>query len=104
LTPEGEENKEFDAKVQLLYRSLIPRPLVKTYMLSRLYGSAGMLLGYRDANGFDKPANPTDKIGYLFAIPHKWINARVGETDSSCLSFHAPLLSLHTGQNLCPGP
>jgi len=76
LTPEGEENKEFDAMVQLLYRSLIPRPLVKTYMLSRdstalrLYGSAGLLLSYRDANGFDKPANPTDKIGYLFAIPH----------------------------------
>jgi hypothetical protein len=82
VSPDGEENKKFDAEVQKLYERHIHYPLLKTFLRARLYGSAGLLLGYRDSNGFDQPANRNDKIDYTFSIPHKWVSAKEPLKDS----------------------
>ena len=81
VTLEGEENKEFNAKVQQIYERFIHYPLFKTYLHSRLYGAAGLLIGFNDRNEFDKPANRKDKIGYLFSIPHDWVFQAAPEKD-----------------------
>ena len=73
VTLEGEDNNEFDAKVQQIYERYIHYPLFKTYLHSRLYGAAGLLIGFNDGKDFDKPAKPRNKIGYLFPIPHDWV-------------------------------
>jgi len=73
VTLEGEEDKEFDAKVQQIYESYIHYPLFKTYLHARLYGAAGLLIGSNDGNDFDKPAKVEDKISYLYPIPHDWV-------------------------------
>lgn len=80
-TLDGEENKELNAPTQKLYASMIHQPLLKAYLFARLYGSGGILIGYRDTKGFEKVANNADKIDYLFAIPNTWIRERVGEKD-----------------------
>lgn len=100
VAPDGEEKEEkkkeeFDSKVQTLYRSFIHQSLLKAYVIARLYGSSGILFGYRDTDGFDKPIKikSKDKIDYLFAIPHKWINQKVGVTDNSGAVTVPPKLS-----------
>lgn len=81
LTLEDEENREFDAKVQQIYESFIRHPLFKTYSRARLYGAAGMLIGYNDKAGFDRPAKIKDKISYIYPIPHDWVFQAVAEKD-----------------------
>ena len=80
-TLEGGENKEFNAKVQVIYEHYIHRPLLKTYLLSRLYGSAGMLIGFNDLGRFDSMAESGSKISYLFSIPSNWVMGPVAKTD-----------------------
>jgi len=81
VTLEGEEDKEFNAEVQQIYERYIHYPLFQTYLQSRLYGSAGLLIGSNDGRGFDKAAKTEDKIGYLYSIPHDWILSMVPEKD-----------------------
>ena len=78
----GEENKQLNASIQELYASKIHQPFLKAYIYARLYGSGGILLGYRDIRGFEKVANTLDKIDYLFSIPNKWVQERVAEKDN----------------------
>ncbi|MGC9444803.1 MAG: hypothetical protein ACP5E9_07770, partial [Candidatus Methanospirareceae archaeon] len=59
------------------------QPLLKCLIFARLYGSAGILIGYRDPRNFEQPANTRNKIEYLFAIPHSWISAKVAATDDA---------------------
>jgi len=73
LTSEGEEDKDFDSKVQLIYQRFIHAPMFQTYLQSRLYGSAGMLIGFDDGGGFDREVANRSKINYLYSIPHDWI-------------------------------
>ena len=61
-TLDGEENKQLNAPTQELYASTIHQPLLKAILYARLYGSGGILLGYRDTEGFEKVANTRDKI------------------------------------------
>jgi len=77
----GEELKTFDAEVQKLYKEKIHLPLLKTLLQARLYGSAGLLIGSRDTHGFEKKANPKDKIDYLTSIPERWIEEKVPVKD-----------------------
>jgi hypothetical protein len=81
LTLKGEEDKEFDAKVQQIYERFIHYPLFKTYLQARLYGSAGLLIGSNDRNELDKPAKVEDKISYLYPIPHDWVFQAAPEKD-----------------------
>jgi hypothetical protein len=53
---DGELNKELDQQVKKVYTERIHLPLLKTYVRARLYGSAGLLLGYSDVSGFDRAA------------------------------------------------
>ena len=78
---DGKELKAFDAEVQKLYSNLIHLPLLKTLLQARLYGSAGLLIGYRDTRGFEKKTNPKDKIDYLSSVPQKWIQDKVPVKD-----------------------
>ena len=82
-SPSGEDLKELNDKVQSLYATQIHLPLLRCYTYARLYGSAGLLIGYRDARKFEEPANLQDKIDYLFAIPPKWVNQKVAVKDSA---------------------
>jgi len=82
-SPGGEELKEFNDKVQSVYAAEIHLPLLRCYTYARLYGSAGLLIGYRDTRGFEAEANEKDKIGYLFAIPPKWVSQKVAVKDIS---------------------
>ena len=81
VTLEGEEDKEFNAEVQLIYERFIHYPLFKTYLQARLYGSGGLLIGSNDSNSFDKPAKDEDKISYLYSIPHEWVSNMAPEKD-----------------------
>ena len=81
VMPKGEENKEFNAKVQQIYERYIHYPLSKTYLQARLYGAAGLLIGSNDSNGFDKSAKVEDKISYLYSIPHDWVFQAAPEKD-----------------------
>ena len=81
VSPKSEEKKEFNAKVQQIYERYIRHSIVKTYLRSRLYGSAGLLIGSNDGNEFDTTTKAEDKISYLFAIPHDWIFQAVPEKD-----------------------
>lgn len=78
---DGEILKTFDGEVQKLYTAKIHLPLLKTLLQARLYGSAGLLIGYRDTRGFEKKTNPKDRIDYLNSIPQKWIKEKVPVTD-----------------------
>ena len=82
-TPDGETSEELNEKVQALYASVIHLPLLKCYIYARLYGSAGLLIGYRDARKFEEPADPRDRIEYLFAIPPKWVSQKVAVKDNA---------------------
>ena len=82
-TPEGEVKKEFNAKVQGIYEHFVHQPLFKTYLLSRLYGSSGMLIGFNDLGRFDSIAEPKSKISYAFSIPSNWVMGRVAKVDSN---------------------
>jgi len=79
----GEPFAALNEQVQNIYAQLIFRPLLKCLIFARLYGSAGILLGYRDPRSFEQPANPKNKIEYLFAIPHSWVAAKVAATDDA---------------------
>jgi len=79
----GDELKEFNAKVLSLYTAQIFVPLLKCFVYARLYGSAGLLIGYRDARKFEEPADSHDKIEYLFALPPKWVNQKVAAKDNA---------------------
>ncbi len=81
VTLEGEEDKEFNAEVQQIYERFIHYPLFKTYLQARLYGSAGLLIGFDDGNSFDKPTKEGDKISYLYSIPHEWVSYVAPEKD-----------------------
>ena len=78
---DGKILKAFDAEVQKLYTAKIHLPLLKTLLQARLYGSAGLLIGYRDTRGFAKKATPKEKIDYLNSIPEMWIHEKVPEQD-----------------------
>lgn len=80
-TLDGEENKVFDSVVQEIYEQYIHQPLFKTYLQSRLYGSAGLLIGFNDLGRFDSVAEQKSKISYLFSIPSDWIMGRIAKTD-----------------------
>ncbi len=79
----GEPFAELNEQAQNLYAQLIFQPLLKCLIFARLYGSAGILIGYRDPHSFEQPANPKNKIEYLFAIPHNWVSAKVAATDDA---------------------
>ncbi len=81
VTLEGEEDEEFNAEVQQIYERFIHYPLFKTYLQARLYGSAGLLIGFDDGNSFDKPTKEGDKISYLYSIPHEWVSYVAPEKD-----------------------
>ena len=81
VTLEGEEDKEFNAEVQQIYERFIHYPLFKTYLQARLYGSAGLLIGFDDGNSFDKPTKDEAKISYLYSIPHEWVSYVAPEKD-----------------------
>jgi len=80
-TEEGIDDPKFDADIQRIYRKFIHQPLLKAYLQARLYGSSGILIGYNDSRGFDSPANPKNKISYLFSIPHDWVTERSPKED-----------------------
>ena len=77
----GKIIKAFDDDVQKLYTDKIHLPLLRTILQARLYGSAGMLIGYRDTRGFEKGAKPKEKIDYLASIPQKWIQDKIPVKD-----------------------
>jgi phage-related protein (TIGR01555 family) len=81
VTLEGEEDKEFNAEVQQIYERFVHYPLFKTYLQARLYGSAGLLIGFDDGNSFDKPTKDEAKISYLYSIPHEWVSYVAPEKD-----------------------
>ena len=95
----GEENKQLNAPTQELYASTIHQPLLKAILYARLYGSGGILLGYRDTGGFEKVANTRDKIDYLFSIPNKWIQERVAEKDNAGNTVIPPKLAKYVLSN-----
>ena len=70
---DGKVKKAFDSEVQKLYTEKIHLPLLKTLLQARLYGSGGLLIGYRDTRGFGKKAKAKEKIDYLTSIPQDWI-------------------------------
>jgi hypothetical protein len=78
----GEVNTVLNERVHELYDLHIHLPLLKCFVYARLYGSAGLLIGYRDAKKFEEQANPHEKIEYLFAIPPKWVTEKVAVKDS----------------------
>lgn len=78
---DGKVMKTFDTEVQKLYIAKIHLPLLKTILQARLYGSAGLLIGYRDTRGFAKKTTPKEKIDYLNSVPEMWIQEKVPEQD-----------------------
>ena len=80
-TPEGDENKTFNAEAQKIYERHIRRPMFSSYLLARLYGSAGMLIGFDDLGRFDSIVEPKSRISYVFSIPSNWVMGRVAKTD-----------------------
>lgn len=77
------EDKEFNGKVQQIYKRYIHSPLFQTYLQSRLYGFAGMLIGFDDGNDLNSPAKVGTKISYLYSIPHDWVFEAVPEKDEN---------------------
>lgn len=82
-TLEGEKNITFDALVQQIYEEYIHQPMFNCYLQARLYGAAGMLIGFDDLERFDTQVVSESKISYLFAIPHKWIEYTVAAVDAN---------------------
>ena len=104
-TPEGEENKKFDTEVQKIYERYIHQPMFRCYLQARLYGSAGMLIGFDDLGRFDSSAEQKSRISYMFAIPPSWVLGRVAETDANGYELipqelsHYELKYLRTGSS-----
>lgn len=80
-TLEGKENRDFNAKVQKIYERYIHHPLFRGYLQARLYGAAGLLIGFDDLGRFDVAAEAKSRISYTYAIPSDWTMGRVAETD-----------------------
>jgi len=97
--PDGEEAKELNAEIHSLYATAIFAPLLRCHTYARLYGSAGLLIGYRDARRFEESADQRDKIEYLFALPPKWVNQKVrAESHPRCHHARA------TARERCEAP
>jgi hypothetical protein len=82
-TRDGKENEEFNTKVQEIYEKYIHLPLFHGYLQARLYGSAGILIGFNDLGRFDVPVEETSRISYTFSIPSDWVMGRVAEKDAN---------------------
>jgi hypothetical protein len=78
---------EFNEEVQKVYEKEIEAPLQIAYGRARLYGSAGILVGFNDSGNLSLNRVYGTKIAYLYALPERLIaskNAKennLGETE-----------------------
>lgn len=76
VDPKGELLEDFDAKVQKLYETEMKKPLLVGYARARLYGSAGIFIGFDDTEDLEKERKYGSKIDYLYALPERNIAKR----------------------------
>ena len=78
---------EFNKEVQKIYEKEIESPLHIAYGRARLYGSAGILIGFNGSGNLSLKRIYGTKIAYLYALPERLIESKnakenkVGETE-----------------------
>jgi phage-related protein (TIGR01555 family) len=70
----GNELEKFNAEAQIIFRKFISKPLTRALIFTRLYGHAGILIGYADGKKMEAQLKGTPNIQYLQAIPKPWID------------------------------
>ncbi len=72
-SPEDEELATWNAEALTIFEKFIMQPVIRAIFFTRLYGCAGILIGYADGMKFEEEASETSDILYLQAIPKTWI-------------------------------
>jgi len=74
-SPTDEELETWNAEALLIFEKFIIEPLTKALLFARLYGYAGILVGYADGKQLDEEVSGNSQIKYLQVIPKTWVNA-----------------------------
>jgi hypothetical protein len=69
----GELLVEFNKKVQKIYAKEIESPLQIAFAGARLYGSAGILIGFENSKNLSLKQIYGNKIAYIYALPERLI-------------------------------
>ena len=75
-SPEDEELPKWNAEALTIFEKFIMQPVIRAIFFTRLYGCAGILIGYADGKSISemsKEVSATAQILYLQAIPKTWI-------------------------------
>lgn len=73
---------EFNKEVQKIYSKKIEAPLQIAFARARLYGSAGILMGFANSNNLSVKRRYGNKIVYLYALPERLVaNKKAKEND-----------------------
>lgn len=72
-SPEDEELPTWNAEAHTIFEKFIMQPVIRAIFFTRLYGCAGILIGYADGMKFAEEASDTSDILYLQVIPKTWI-------------------------------
>ena len=73
---------DFDAEVQGVYKKHIENPLLISYARARLYGSAGIYIGFEDARFLGGVKKYGSRVNFLYALPEHAITKRSEELDA----------------------
>ena len=72
-SPEDAELKAWNAEAQKIFEKFIILPMTRAVFFARLYGFAGVLVGYSDGRKLDEPMRGTPQIQYLQVVPKTWV-------------------------------
>jgi hypothetical protein len=72
---------EFNEKVQAIYEKEIEKQLLVAFARARLYGSAGILIGFGGSRNLALKQIYGTKIDYLYALPERLVSSRNARTN-----------------------
>ena len=73
--------EDLDAEVQKLYKKEIETTLQIAFARARLYGSNGILIGFRNSRNLNTKSKYSEKIEYLYSLPERLISKRNAKTN-----------------------
>ena len=73
--------EDFNKKVQAIYEKEIEQPLLVAFARARLYGSAGILVGFESSRILSVKHIYGNRIEYLYALPERIIASKNAKTN-----------------------
>jgi hypothetical protein len=73
--------EDFNKKVQAIYEKEIEQPLLVAFARARLYGSAGILIGFESSKMLSRKHIYGNRVEYLYALPDRIIASKNAKTN-----------------------